>query len=445
MSRILIVEDEAVIRRQLARLLARHDYQIAEAGSVAEAESLGPSQFDLVIADVRLPGAPGTDLIPRAAPTPVLVMTSYASIRSAVEAMQLGAADYIAKPFDHDEMLLTIARILKSGLQARQNAALKQDLGRDYPTLGMVGNSTAIREVFDRVRRVAGADVTVLIRGESGTGKELVARAIHDLGTRKDVPFIAVNCAAIPDNLIEAELFGHEKGAFTGATQKKDGLIAAAHGGTLFMDEVGELAPGVQSRLLRVLQEGEIRPVGSTQSRRVDVRLLAATHRDLEQMVRDKSFREDLYYRLKVMEITLPPLRARGDDVELLARHLLERAAQRLSRGGLRLSERALAAIRRYDWPGNVRELGNALERAVILCDGPAIEPEHLAIPDSAPAAAAPLAAAGSGQSLDDYFRQFVLTNQDAMTESDLARALGISRKTLWERRGKMNLPRSRG
>ncbi|WP_028008178.1 sigma-54-dependent transcriptional regulator [Solimonas flava] len=446
MSRILIVEDEAVIRRQLARLLARHGYQIAEAGSVAEAEALGPSQFDLVVADVRLPGAPGTDLIPRATPTPVLVMTSYASIRSAVEAMQLGAADYIAKPFDHDEMLLTIARILKSGLQARQNAALKQDLGRDYPTLGMVGNSTAIREVFDRVRRVAGADVTVLIRGESGTGKELVARAIHDLGARKDGPFIAVNCAAIPDNLIEAELFGHEKGAFTGATQKKDGLIAAAHGGTLFMDEVGELAPGVQSRLLRVLQEGEIRPVGSTQSRRVDVRLLAATHRDLEQMVRDKSFREDLYYRLKVMEITLPPLRARGDDVELLARHLLERAAQRLSRGGLRLSERALAAIRRYDWPGNVRELGNALERAVILCDGPAIEPEHLAIPDSAPAAAAPFAAGGSsGQSLDDYFRQFVLANQDAMTESDLARALGISRKTLWERRGKMNLPRSRG
>jgi DNA-binding NtrC family response regulator len=440
MSRILIVEDEDVIRQQLVRLLARHGYQTAEAGSVAEAEALGLDSFDLVVADVRLPGVQGTTLISKAAPTPVLIMTSFASIRSAVECMQQGAADYVAKPFDHDEILLTIKRILGTALLTRQNAALKSTLARDYPISGIIGECPAILDVFDRVRRVAPADVTVLVLGESGTGKELVARAIHELSPRREGPFVAVNCASIPENLIEAELFGFEKGAFTGATQKKQGLMEAAHGGTLFMDEIGELAHTVQSRLLRALQEGEIRAVGSTQNRSVDLRLLAATHRNLENLVREGRFREDLYYRLRVMEVHLPPLRERGDDIERLAQHFLLRACEKLNRPRLQLAADTLQVLRRYAWPGNVRELGNAIERAVILCDGPQILPAHLGLENRNPATPG----ASSELSLEAYFRDFVLKHQDHMTESELARRLGISRKTLWERRSRMNLPRAK-
>jgi DNA-binding NtrC family response regulator len=438
-SRILIVEDEPVIRRQLAKLLYRAGYETVEAESVAQARERGLETYDLVIADLRLPGAEGTALIELAHPVPVLVMTSYASVRSAVESMQKGAADYVAKPFDHDEMLLTVRRILEQSLLTRQNAALKSDLRRDYPLEGMIGDCAPMRAVFDRVRRVAATDVTALILGESGTGKELVARAIHELGARRAGPFVAVNCAAIPESLIDAELFGHEKGAFTGALQRKQGLVEAANGGTLFLDEIGELAAATQARLLRALQEGEIRPVGSAHSRKVQFRLLAATHRDLPAMVAQGAFREDLYYRLRVMEITLPPLRERGDDLEQLAQHLLAKVAARLNRGTVDFSEAARTALSRYPWPGNVRELGNAIERALILSDGSRIEAEHLGLPT--------ISAQGPGGralSLEDYFRAFVLQNQGRMTESELARQLGISRKTLWERRTRMGLPRDK-
>jgi DNA-binding NtrC family response regulator len=439
MNRILIVEDEPVIRRQLAKLLYRAGYETAEAESVAQARELGLDTFDLVIADLRLPGAEGTALIEVARPVPVLMMTSYASVRSAVESMQRGAADYVAKPFDHDEMLLTVRRILDQSLLTRQNAALKSDLRRDYPLEGMVGDCPAMRAVFERVRRVAATDVTVLILGESGTGKELVARAIHELGVRNSGPFVAVNCAAIPENLIEAELFGHEKGAFTGAVQKKQGLVEAANGGALFLDEIGELTQAAQARLLRALQEGEIRPVGSSQSRKIQFRLIAATHRNLHGMVAQGTFREDLYYRLRVMEVALPPLRDRGADIEALARHLLDKIAARLNRGTLSFSESARTALIRYPWPGNVRELANAIERAVILSDGPRIEAEYLGLP-----VGAAQMSGGRALSLDDYFRSFVLQNQGRLTESELARQLGISRKTLWERRTRMGLPRDK-
>ncbi|MBD3669435.1 MAG: sigma-54-dependent Fis family transcriptional regulator [Gammaproteobacteria bacterium] len=447
MSRLLIIEDEAIIRSTLRRLLERQGHEVVEAASIPEALELGPADFDLIISDLRLPGPPGTEIIPASQGVPVLIMTSYASVKSAVESMKLGAVDYIAKPFDHDEMAMLVERILKQGHMERQNAALKSDLLRDYPVAGMIGNCEAMQQVFDRIHKVAPTDTTVMILGESGTGKELAARALHELSPRAPAPMITVNCAAIPEGLIESELFGHEKGAFTGASGSRRGLVEAADGGTLFLDEIGELPLDVQARLLRVLQEGEIRRVGANQPRRVDVRLITATHRDLQQMVAEGGFREDLYYRLRVMELNLPPLRERGEDIIELAEALLQKSCKRLNRPSLHFDRDALIAIRHYDWPGNVRELENILERAVILSDSTTISADLLAIHNNTehtiPTGKAP-PTEDDKLSLDDYFINFVRKHEGNFTETELARQLGISRKTLWERRNRLGIPRQR-
>jgi DNA-binding NtrC family response regulator len=440
-SRILIVEDEAVIRGALHRLLERSGYEISEAGSVEQARTETDLQSqDLIIADLRLPGADGTELIDLADGVPVLIMTSYASVRSAVDAMRRGAVDYIAKPFDHDELLLLVRRSLAERRRARQRNALKSDVDRAYPVKGMVGDSPPMQEVRRRVIKVAPTDTTVLILGESGTGKELVARAIHEQSRRCEGPFIAVNCASIPDTLIESELFGHEKGAFTGADGPRKGLVEAAGGGTLFLDEVAELPLTAQANLLRVLQENEIRRVGASTTRKVDVRLIAATHRDVKQLLEEDRFRSDLYFRLRVMEIALPPLRDRGQDLLLLAKFLLQKTCHRLNRSPMQYSPEALDAITAHDWPGNVRELENAVERAVIMADEPTVRPELMGIDLQNETAAGH--AAVSDLSLGDYFRQFVLQHQQELTETEIARRLGISRKTLWERRQKYGIPR---
>jgi DNA-binding NtrC family response regulator len=434
-SQILIVEDEPIIRSELGRLLARAGHDISEAGSVAEAEAHQPlDAFDLIIADLRLPGGEGTELIGKCGKAPVLIMTSYATVRAAVEAMQKGAVDFIAKPFDHDEMLMVVGRILRQARLERQNAALRQDLERSYAVGGMVGNCPAMREVFDRVRKVAPTDTTVLILGESGTGKELVARAVHEQSLRQDAPIIAVNCASIPETLIESELFGHEKGSFTGAHHTHAGLVEAADGGTLFLDEIGELPLPAQARLLRVLHEAEVRRVGATVSRKVNIRLIAATHRNLRQMSREGKFREDLYFRLRVLEIQLPPLRDRGEDLLALADFLLVKTCRRLNRPPLAFEPEARQVISMHNWPGNVRELENAIERAVILCESGRITPELLAIdaPVLTPSEASELEGDGTSDTLREYFRKFVLENQYRLSETELARRLGISRKALW-------------
>ncbi|MFP2961515.1 sigma-54-dependent transcriptional regulator [Myxococcus sp. 1LA] len=458
MSRILVIEDEPIIRTELRRLLVRAGHDVSEAGSVAEAASdYSLDSFDLVLSDLRLPGAPGTDIISMCPGVPVLIMTSYATVKSAVDAMKLGAVDYIAKPFDHDELLMQVERVLREGLLTRQNAALKREVEQAHPVSGMVGNSPAMREVFERVRKVAPSPATVLVLGESGTGKELVARAIHAQSPRAEGPLVAVNCAAIPEGLLESELFGHEKGAFTGAQAAHPGLVEAAHGGTLFLDEIGELPAPAQARLLRMLQDGEVRRVGATRPRKVDVRIVAATHRDLPRRVQEGAFRQDLYFRLRVVEIRLPPLRERAEDVPALAKHLLEKASRKVGRPTASLAPEALTALTTHPWPGNVRELENALERAVILADGPVVTAGLLALelpdtldsfgPTAESSDASPGAleeASAAPDSMEEYFRRFVIENQDHMGETELAKRLGISRKALWEKRQKLGIPRTR-
>ncbi len=463
MPHILIVEDETIIRSALRRLLERNQYEVSEAGSVQEAqERFSIPGFDLIVSDLRLPGAPGTELIKLATGVPVLIMTSYASLRSAVDSMKMGAVDYIAKPFDHDEMLQTVARILGDREQARsapaQSGAGQPGAAAQSSTangeIGIIGHCAPMQDLFGKIRKVAPTDSNVLIQGESGTGKELVARALHNLSQRAKAPMISVNCAAIPETLIESELFGHEKGAFTGASAGRAGLVEAADGGTLFLDEIGELPLEAQARLLRVLQEGEIRRVGSTQSQKVDVRLVAATHRDLKTLAKLGDFREDLYYRLHVIALKLPPLRERGNDILEIAKAFLARQCARMGSDAMYFSREAEQAIRHYPWPGNVRELENAIERAAILSESPEIDAELLGIDIELSELDedfdAPCASLGTGSnneptedlSLEDYFQHFVLEHQDHMTETELARKLGISRKCLWERRQRLGIPR---
>lgn len=459
MSKILIVEDEVIIRTALRKLLTRNKYDVKEAGSVSEATSKNKlDSFDLIISDLRLPGAPGTDLIQMAGEVPVLIMTSYASLRSAVDSMRMGAVDYIAKPFDHDEMLAAVKRVIgkSANLNAQANAAGE---GYDKEIEGMIGTSPVMKQLYAKIHKVSPTNATVLVNGETGTGKELVANAIHRESPRRDKPIISVNCAAIPETLIEAELFGHEKGAFTGAATTREGLVAAADGGTLFLDEIGELPLEAQARLLRVLQEGEVRPIGSVESKKVDVRLIAATHRDLGRLVREKKFREDLYFRINVVQLKLPPLRERGKDILALAETFVKRFCAEMRKPPLVLTPEAIQAITTYTWPGNIRELENAMQRSVILCENETeIDHTQLSIDldlvkvddtddDEEPAAKpkpAKRAEPNEDLSLEDYFQRFVLEHQDSMSETELAKKLGVSRKCLWERRQRLGIPRNK-
>ncbi len=447
MAQILLIEDEHVIRVALHRLLERHGYKVSEAASVEQAlTDYRLASFDLIISDLRLPGAPGTEIINKADGVPVLIMTSYASVRSAVDSMKQGAVDYISKPFDHQELLRLVERILTMSQPGKSADVHRQDPpSEDLAVEGMVGSCAAMQEVTHKISKVAPTDATVLILGESGTGKELVASALHDQSERNGARLVTVNCAAIPEQLIESELFGHEKGAFTGADKSRTGLVQAADGGTLFLDEIGELPLAAQARLLRVLQNGEVRRVGSEHAHKVDIRLVSATHRDLKQLVQESKFRSDLYFRLRVVELSLPPLRDRGDDIRLLAEFLLNKVCRRLNRDPLKLSKEALGTISAYGWPGNVRELENALERAAVLCEQDTINPELLAIESGVePLSEKPQQQPNQDLSLEAYFIQFVLDNQGNMTETELAKRLGISRKTLWERRNRFGIPRAK-
>jgi DNA-binding NtrC family response regulator len=436
-AKILLVEDERVIRAEIKRILTRDGHEVVDVGGVPEAERQHLQSFDLVITDVRLTGETGDVLIERVGQVPVIVMTAYGSVSAAVDAMKRGAADYLSKPFEPEALSTAVTRVLRHHALSRTGDS--DGVGDPYEIVA--AESSPMREALRWARKVAPTEATVLILGESGTGKELIARAVHNHSGRTGA-FVAVNCASIPDTLLESELFGHEKGAFTGALSRREGLVHAANGGTLFLDEIGELTSAAQARLLRMLQQREVRRVGARTAEAVDIRLIAATHRDLPKLVEHQEFRTDLYFRLKVMEIKLAPLCERVDDILALAEVFLARAAAKLGKPPLELGDRAAAAMKRYKWPGNVRELQHAIERAVILHESGPITEALLGLPSSnAPEEIDP-EGFGEDPSLEGYLRRFVLSHQHELSETELAKKLGISRKTLWERRQRMGIPR---
>jgi DNA-binding NtrC family response regulator len=393
MPRILIVEDKDSLRAMLEEMLRAEHLEVHGVGSGSQAvETLRSGEpVDLVLTDWRLPGADGLAVLDTARsvdPTlPVIVMTAFGSIETAVDAMKRGAEDFITKPVEPDLLRLLVSRALERRARQRESLLFEDNKTRSMPAI--IGESPAIRAVQKEAQRVAATDATVLLEGESGTGKELFARAIHELSSRRSRPFVAINCAAIPETLLESELFGHERGAFTGALARRLGKFELAEGGTVFLDEIGELTPVTQGKLLRVLQERSFHRVGGTIPIQVDVRIIAASNRPLDRMVAQGLFREDLYYRVRVFPISLPPLRERPEDVDHLVDWFLSRLPQELGKKGIRIAAAARERLRGYGWPGNVRELRNCLERAIILADGGVIEEKSLRLSPEMPEAPA--------------------------------------------------------
>jgi DNA-binding NtrC family response regulator len=381
MEPLLLVEDKNELRAMLRKALERNGHSVDEASDGSAAiQKLRNRRYQMVLTDLKMPGASGLDVLRESkeadATIPVILLTAFGSVDEAVSAMKEGAFDFIQKPVDLDHLKLLVERATRQQELLRENLVLREEFATRYGFPRIVGESPALRSVSQQLQRVAGTEATVLLLGESGTGKELFARAIHHISDRRDQPFIALNCAAIPESLVENELFGHEKGAFTGAGNRKVGKIELAQRGTLFLDEIGELPLASQAKLLRVLEERRFERVGGTQSIDVDVRIVVATNRDLADRIREKLFREDLYFRISAVPLTIPPLRERGDDIGILADHFLEKFSRELGKPPLKLNAEARRRLREYSWPGNVRELQNALERAVILADGPEIGQE---------------------------------------------------------------------
>ena len=447
--RVLIVDDDRAILKVLASQLAQDGIRTFEAESGEQALALLDSQpVDVVLTDLRMPGMDGMTLLTRIARSwpevPVIVLTAYGSIQLAVETMKAGAADFIIKPFDRDEVLFVVRKVFTSVGRNQYSAAPESQRS-------LLGDSSAMAEVRDTIRRAAAGVATVLIRGETGTGKELVANAVHQQSRRAAKPFVKLNCAALPDSLLESELFGHEKGAFTGATSRKPGRVELAHGGTLFLDEIGDVPLPTQVKLLRILQEREFERVGGTETVKVDVRFIAATHRDLETMIKAGGFREDLFYRLNVLPIEVPALRARPGDITVLARHFASVAAQANGRADCTLDAQASALLAAQPWPGNVRQLENFVERLIVLYDGPLVLRDHVERELAREAARERPARASatdlrSRSPLDAQRRD---AERDAVTEalahannnrSLAARILGISRRTLYNKLEELGL-----
>jgi DNA-binding NtrC family response regulator len=448
-EKVIVLEDDVIVRNNLEQCLRRRRYDVASVSSIAAAtELLGKDNFDLIFLDMRLPDGDGIDLLKTIQQRPqkplVVVTTGFGSIESAVECMKNGAFDYVIKPFSNEQIEFTLRKAEEFTQLLRVNRFLSQQ-DNDNGATELLGNSPAMENVRQLIRKVARTHATVLIHGESGTGKELVARALYLESPRASAPFIKVNCAAVPENLIESEFFGHEKGSFTGAMTKREGRFELAHGGTILLDEISEISPNVQAKLLRVLQERELERVGGNRTIKVDVRVIATTNRNLEVSVEKKEFRQDLYFRLNVVPIHVPPLRERIEDVPFLSEEFMRRFGRKHGVHVKGFSEEAMRQLKAHSWPGNVRELQNVIERAVILCgENGILEPEHLGltmgqqpaaavIPATVTAASAPATVGGALPSLAEMEKRHILAALDQCkgNRTHAAKLLDVSIRTL--------------
>jgi len=438
---ILLVDDEEKILKALGRALRDAGHEVLETTSAREGQRLlAERAVDVCVVDNVMPEKSGLDLIreyvatvPEGERPQFLMMTAHATVESALEAMKLGALDYLQKPFEIDELLVVVRRALDHQRLRTEYRYLRSERDEQFDHYGIIGRSRAMQEIIQRAERVAGTKSTVLITGETGTGKELVARAIHNRSAQRDMPLIKVNCAAIPESLLESELFGHVRGAFTGATTTKKGKFALADGGTIFLDEIGTMSPALQSKLLRVLQEREFEPLGGERTERVDVRVIAASNRDLRQMVAEGKFQEDLFYRLNVIPIELPALRERRDDIPALVDHFVRKHAQRTGRRIDRVDEGAMTVLQQYDWPGNVRELENTIERAVVLCDGNVISGRTVSILSAATPQTTGLPSLKLRQNIEWVERETIRRALESSrgVKKDAAELMGISQRAL--------------
>lgn len=436
---VLIVEDDTKLRNALKEIMIREGYAVDATDSGDTAVSMiKDTAYDLVITDLKLPGIDGMEVLRSvqklARDTSVIIVTAYATVDTAVEAMKEGAEDYIAKPFNLDEIRLVVRKVLDKKALVDDNRFLRNQLKKKYSFGNLVGNSEAMVEVYKTIEKIKDSRATILILGETGTGKELVARAIHFNSIRSEKPFLPVNCAALAETLLESELFGYVKGAFTGAARDKQGVFEVAHGGTVFLDEIGDISPRLQQILLRVLENGEIQPVGSTTRRKVDVRVVAATNKELESMVKQGAFRADLYYRLNVISLELPPLRIRKEDIATLAGHFLRKYAGENEKTIKDISRNALCFLERYQWPGNVRELENVVERATLLETTKEITPESLPENIRNAPQAPPENPDADLQTLEEVGRTYIETvlKKTGGNKARAAEILGINRTSLW-------------
>jgi DNA-binding NtrC family response regulator len=445
---ILIVEDEETLRESIKRIFTKEGYAVETAESAEKGlELLTAAAYDVIISDIILPGMDGIEMLGKVREQIpdqiVIIVTAYASLDTSVKALRAGAYDYIMKPIIHEEIKQIVRNALRQKSLQAENVLLKREIGKDYDFSSVIGESAALRSILDEVKKVADARSSVLLLGETGTGKELFARVIHHNSSRRNMPFVPINCSAIPENLLETELFGHVRGAFTGAVATKKGILEDAEGGTVFLDEIGDMSLALQAKLLRVLEDQVIRPVGSTKGTKVDIRFITATNKDLKAAVKTNAFREDLYYRINVISLEIPPLRDRKEDIRSLVSFYLTYYAQDLGRKVKEVSSEAMELLMQYEWSGNVRELQNVIERAILIVDGDVIGPEHL------PGGLRREATLEQGAfeqklSIEDYTKAFIVRNQPEYTEQQIAEMLGITRKSLWEKRKKWGMSKGK-